>query len=114
MLEGVSLKPLLNDPDKSLKKGAFTQFERPIKFKDHPMNMGYSVRTERYRYTEYIRIFEERGIKWLLNFMIIRKDPARTINQADRKEYASDIKQLSDMLKKKPEEKSVVINVAKT
>ena len=49
-LEGASLRPLLNNPsDPSWKKPAVTQIW-------HRHNAwGYSLRTERYRYTEWLR-----------------------------------------------------------
>ncbi len=45
-LEGASLKPLLDDPAKPWERPAYTQVER----NGFP---GYSVRTERWRYTEW-------------------------------------------------------------
>jgi uncharacterized sulfatase len=45
-LEGVSLRPLLDDPEKARDRPAFTQVQRG----SFP---GYSVRTERWRYTEW-------------------------------------------------------------
>ncbi len=46
-LEGVSLAPLLKDPKQTWKRAAFSQYPRSGKI------MGYSVRTDRYRYTEW-------------------------------------------------------------
>lgn len=56
-LDGVSLVPLLDDPKARVKKAAFTQHPRPP-YADRtptkqPDSMGYSVRTESWRYTEW-------------------------------------------------------------
>jgi len=45
-LEGTSMVPLLNNPNQSWKKAAFSQYPRE-------KTMGYSMRTKRYRYTEW-------------------------------------------------------------
>lgn len=52
-LEGASLVPVLNDPRNSVKPAACTQHPRPAYYKGHPDTMGVSVRTDRYRYTEW-------------------------------------------------------------
>jgi len=52
-LSGVSLKPLLENPDKKWKNIAFNQFIRPYSALrgNKPTHMGYSVRTEDWRCT---------------------------------------------------------------
>jgi iduronate 2-sulfatase len=46
-LEGTSVAPLMDNPKKPWKKAAFSQYPRPKKI------MGYSMRTDEYRYTEW-------------------------------------------------------------
>ena len=48
-LEGTSFVPLLNDPETPWKNAAFSQYLRPGK----PPYMGRSIRTDRWRYTEW-------------------------------------------------------------
>jgi iduronate 2-sulfatase len=48
-LEGTSFAPLLAKPDQAWKTAAFSQYERPGKEKF----MGRSIRTDRWRYTEW-------------------------------------------------------------
>lgn len=56
-LEGKSLKPILEDPRKVVKEAAFTWHPRPAypPQGEDPEVMGYSMRTDRYRYTEWHR-----------------------------------------------------------
>lgn len=49
-LEGTSFKPLLDDPEKLWKRAAFSQY--PRKTPDGNL-MGYSMRTDRYRFTAW-------------------------------------------------------------
>jgi iduronate 2-sulfatase len=52
--DGMSLKPLLEDSTRAWDRPAFTQVTRPSPTpKDNPWFMGRTVRTERYRYTEW-------------------------------------------------------------
>jgi iduronate 2-sulfatase len=50
-LEGVSLKPLLDQPERPWKSAAFSQFPRKVGKKNL---MGHTMRTTRYRYTKWV------------------------------------------------------------
>lgn len=50
-LEGVSLGAVLRDPAKTVKTASFSQYPRPNK--GRPL-MGYSMRTDRYRFTRWV------------------------------------------------------------
>lgn len=52
-LEGTSLTPVLRDPKVHVKPAAYTQHPRPAYYKGKPKTMGVSVRTTRFRYTEW-------------------------------------------------------------
>ncbi len=55
-LEGVSLKPLMKDPTRGWKKAAFSQFPRAqtgFRHRGEGEFMGYSMRTDRFRYVEW-------------------------------------------------------------
>ncbi|MCB1206788.1 MAG: sulfatase-like hydrolase/transferase [Verrucomicrobiae bacterium] len=56
VLEGSSLAPLLADPSATVKKAAFSQFPRKLDDRNY---MGYAMRTDRYRYIEWLD--SERG-----------------------------------------------------
>lgn len=50
-LEGTSFKPLLSEPQRPWKRAAFSEYPRDI---GKNRLMGYSMRTDRYRYTKWV------------------------------------------------------------
>jgi len=85
-LEGTSFKPLLNDPELPWKKTAFTQVQRG-------RIAGRSVRTERWRYTEW-----ERGTQGaeLYNH---DTDPGEYYNLAGDPQYTETVAELRKVLR---------------
>ena len=58
-VEGISLKPLIENPERPWKKAAFSQYPRKRtghRHESHGEIMGYAIRTERYRYIEWARM----------------------------------------------------------
>ena len=53
-LEGMSFKPLLENPQRAWKQAAFSQYPRPAGRSGIGALMGYSMRTERYRFTVWV------------------------------------------------------------
>jgi iduronate 2-sulfatase len=87
-LEGVSLTPILHDPAARVKPAAFTQHPRPAYFDREPDRMptamGYSVRTDRMRYTEW-RDWKT-GAVLATELYDHRADPAEMTNAIDKAE----------------------------
>jgi len=98
-LEGISAAPLFENPDRSWKKAAFSQFLRGGIWiaPDGIEYMGYSIRTEKYRYTEWIN--------WVSNELAAielydqTSDPDENVNIAGIEENKTIIKELSEKLK---------------
>jgi uncharacterized sulfatase len=88
-LSGTNLAPLLKNPNLPWDKPAFSQVGRG-------KIMGYSIRTERWRYTEWdggkagVELYDEQN------------DPGEITNLAlnAKEEHAKTIKSLSDLIKK--------------
>jgi arylsulfatase A-like enzyme len=90
-LEGHSVVPLLKDPERPWKKAAFSQYPRG-------KVMGYSMRTEHFRYTEW----KDRKTGEVLARELYdhRKDPQENINAVAQEEYKQDVQRLAQMLKR--------------
>jgi iduronate 2-sulfatase len=82
-LAGKSLVPLLNDPNATVKDAAVSQYPRREA-------MGYSLRTDRWRYTEW----GARGLELYDH----TKDPDENENLAGRPEHAALIRELAAKL----------------
>lgn len=89
--EGTSMVPLLEDPDRPWKKAAFSQFHRPGGI------MGYSLRTDRWRYVEW----QERKTKNVIARELYdqSRGPFVEANLAELPEYADTLAQLSALLR---------------
>lgn len=95
-MEGLSLVPVLDDPEASVKEFAFTQHPRPAYSKAPAPVMGISARSSRYRYTEW----RNRTTGELIGRELYdhRADPEETRNQAEAPKYAAEVKRLAAQL----------------
>jgi iduronate 2-sulfatase len=91
-LEGTSFVPLLDDPARPWKKAAFSQYPRP---KDL---MGYSMKTDRYRYTEWVKRDDHTNVV-ARELYDHQGDPLETANIAARSDQAAIVQQLSSQLR---------------
>ncbi len=81
-LEGVSLRRVLTDPGATVKPAAFTQAPRPPNIQGGKSDtMGYSMRDERYRYTEWREW--DTGRVQAAELYDHASDPDETVNRAD-------------------------------
>jgi uncharacterized sulfatase len=91
-LEGQSLKPFLDDPKAAGKPGAFTQVQRGGgKMMD--AFMGRTVRTERWRYTEWDD--GKKGVELYDH----DNDPLELANLASQEKYAKTVEELKALLR---------------
>ena len=89
-LEGRSMIPLVENPARPWKKAAFSQYPRG-------KVMGYTMRTERFRYTEW----QDRKTKEAIARELYdhEKDPDENVNAVEEPQYAKDVERLAAMLK---------------
>ena len=89
-LEGLSVVPLLKNPDLPWKKAAFSQYPRG-------KIMGYSMRTDRFRYTEWRD--RRSGRVMARELYDHQKDPQENVNAIEQPDYTVHVKRLARMLK---------------
>ena len=90
-LEGTSFVPLLEKPDQPWKKAAFSQYLRPGK----PPFMGRSIRTDRWRYTEWRDLKGQSAGTELYDEL---NDPQETTNLAVEPAHADTVRELTKHL----------------
>lgn len=95
-LDGVSLASLLDSPDSLVRQAALSQHPRPAYYQAAPDSMGYSIRTNQYRYTEWR--------DWQSGETIARElydhhvDPAETRNLANHDDLQPQVSELGSLL----------------
>ncbi len=94
-LEGTSFVPLLEDPNRPWKKAAFSQYPRYVRGVGRVM--GYSMRTDRYRFTEWRAVDESKDFcqRELYDHKV---DPKENVNIANRPENKRLVAQLAEQL----------------
>jgi len=96
-LEGISLRPLLAKTQSSIRPAAMTQTPRPNYPRGKlPQSMGYSIRTDRYRYTEW-RDLQTSAVQ-ATELYDHEQDPLETVNCAQQSENRQVLKSLAVML----------------
>ncbi|MFO1062520.1 MAG: sulfatase-like hydrolase/transferase [Pirellulales bacterium] len=93
VLEGKSLAPLLADSNANGKEAAFSQFPRLQDGREH---MGYAMRTDRFRYVEWLDA--ENGQVVARELYDHMQDTDENENLAERPEHGELLKQLSSQL----------------
>lgn len=89
--EGTSFAPLLDDPARPWKLAAFSQYPRRGNV------MGYTMRTDRYRYTEWWQ--RETGDVLARELYDHARDPQENVNAVSKPEYAEAVVQLARQLR---------------
>jgi iduronate 2-sulfatase len=111
-LDGKSQVTVMKDPAKSVKDFAVSQYPRPAnKIENARLGwskgeyMGYSLRTERYRYTVWLKDYFRTSTPYNKDLVVARElydyktDPNETINVVDEKSYATISKDLDEKMK---------------
>jgi arylsulfatase A-like enzyme len=92
-LEGISFKPVLENPNRPWKQAAFSQYPRPGSKSGSGQLMGYSMRTERHRFTVWVARNDHSKIE-SVELYDHATDPQENQNLAGRKENAALVEKL--------------------
>lgn len=92
-LEGTSFAPLVADPNRPWKSAAFSQYPRVVP--GHGRGMGHSMRTDRYRFTEWKVPGSDFSAYELYDH---QNDPGENLNLANRTENAPLVRRLKQQL----------------
>jgi iduronate 2-sulfatase len=93
-LEGSSMVPLLEDPDRKWKSAAFSQF---LRSENKKKVMGYSIRTRDFRYTEWQDVSS--GEVEAAELYDRLNDSSETVNLINHPRHRAVVKELAAMLK---------------
>jgi arylsulfatase A-like enzyme len=93
-LEGTSFKPLLENPKQEWKSAAFSQYPRKAgKTASGEKIMGYSMRTDRYRFTVWVKQSDHTAID-AMELYDHQNDPQENTNIANKPENAELVNRL--------------------
>ena len=91
-LEGVSLKPLIDDPQRPWKTAAFSQYPRTYRGR---RLMGYTMRTDRYRFTRWVNRDDHSQVD-AVELYDHQTDPQENVNIAADPQNAELVARLTD------------------
>ncbi len=87
--EGESLVPFIKNPDLHIREGALSQYPRN-------QYMGYTLRTDRYRYTKWVK--KSDGSHFESELYDYETDPLETINQVSNSIYSNVVHKLDSIV----------------
>jgi iduronate 2-sulfatase len=97
-LQGTSFVPLIENPDKEWKEGALSYWPQSNRTDPERVVVGYTVQTDRYRYTEWIKV--STGELLARDLFDHQTDPHENISIANDPDNEDLMQKLSRMLDK--------------
>lgn len=108
-LQGTSFAPLVENPDKSWKEGALSYWPASNRTDPEKVVMGYTVQTDRYRYTEWRRV--STGELLARDLFDHQTDPDENNSIANVPENEELMHQLSELLDEGKGWKAIAANI---